>query len=137
MPTRLVRLLILTAAIGLLASCNLGPLVVTGRGNVELNVEYAGGEMQRERTEVFVDAYSYGNLPARKLVLNLTEGEHMIEVTCPGFMPYRQRLFVFRDPNFQVLYVRLEKLAGMFEEGEGKEPAEDQKPPVPEAGDEG
>jgi hypothetical protein len=129
MRLRLVRVLVAASACWLLASCNLKHLVpFAGRGSVHVFVTYVEAEPQRERTKVYVDEFFYGHLPEEDLILNLPEGEHLIEVRCPGFVTYRTTMFVAREPNQQVLYVKLREGQDMPAEPGDEQPPAEQEP---------
>ncbi len=77
--------------------------------NLEITVEWMGGEPQEAYAEIFVDGRPLGNVSRHRPVLYLRKGEHKIEVRSPGFALWTKTLFVVGEPNHQFLHVVLYK----------------------------
>lgn len=78
-------------------------------GNLEVTVAYQGGEPTEKYPEISVDGKLVGQVSEHMPVLYLRDGEHLIEVRTPGFVPWQRRIFIAGSPNHQFIQAVLRK----------------------------
>ena len=61
------------------------------------------------RAELYIDELYIGDMTAKKPVLYIKRGEHVVRIQLPGLKPVEKRIEVLGDPNHQVMNVFLEK----------------------------
>jgi hypothetical protein len=111
MLRRTLPLLFAVSFVVLLGGCNLVPVILGSRGTLNVEVSFAGAEGQLEKVEITVDEKFRGNIDPDEghVFFDLTAGEHLLLVTCPGFLPYSRLIQVDRGANNLLIYVELKK----------------------------